>query len=91
MVWLDAAKTREELRPSLLTHRCADVMTDVEAEKGADAKTVTKCLRGKSVKVGEPGARIGYSLQGKWRWTAFAANRYSEEDLNMATAYIEGH
>ena len=91
MVWLDVGKTREELRPSRMTHRCHEVMTDAEAEKGADEKIVTKCLRGKFVSVGDPARRIGYSLNGQWRWTAFAQGRYTEEDLNMATAFIDGN
>ena len=33
-VFLDAGKTREELRPALLTHRCYDILHDLEQEKG---------------------------------------------------------
>ena len=93
-VWLDAGKTRDEtrdeLRPALLTHRCTDILEDLEREKGAEGRKVTKDLRGKNVKVGDPGTRAGYSLYGKWRWTFFATSRYSEEELEMATAFIEG-
>ena len=91
MVWLDVGKTRDELKPARMTHRCHEVMTDVEAEKGADALPVLKCLRGKFVSIGVPTRRIGYSLAGSWRWTTFATARYAEEDLNMATAFIEGN
>ena len=91
MVWLDVGETRDELRPPRMTHRCHEVMTDVEAEKGEDARAVIKCLRGKFVSIGIPSKRIGYSLSGTWRWTAFAMGRYAEEDLNMASAFIEGN
>ena len=33
MVWLDVGKTRDEMKPARMTHRCHEVMTDVEAEK----------------------------------------------------------
>ena len=55
------------------------------------AQVVLKRLRGKFVSIGVPTRRIGCSLAGSWRWTTMAAARYTQEDLDMATAFIEGN
>ena len=89
-VWLDVGKTRDELKLARLTHRCHEVMSEVESET-ADAQAVLKCLRGKFVSIGIPARRIGYSLQGEWRWTTLALSRYKKEDLDMALAFIDGN
>eukprot|EP00973_Karenia_brevis_P049447 6860386-Karenia_brevis.AAC.1 len=38
VVWLDRAKTRQELRPARLIHRMGDHLADVEREKNSDLK-----------------------------------------------------
>ena len=83
-VFLDCAKTRNEMRPALLTHRAFDVVVDIEKEQ-SNPQQVTKDMRGKTVKVGNN--RAGYSLHGSWYFTALAHNRYSESDIQMALAY----
>ena len=59
-VFLDAGKTRNELRPAVVTHRAYDVICDIEKSR-ADAGVVVKDLRGKTVLVN--GTRCGYSLR----------------------------
>lgn len=88
-MFLDAAKTRSELRPALLCHRAADILHDLEKEKGQSALIIFKDMKGKTVKVGTE--RFGYSLNGVWQWTAAAGRRYSADELYMAQAYINGH
>ena len=41
-VWCDVGKTRDEMKPSRMTHRCQDVMTNFEKEKD-DPRNVLKC------------------------------------------------
>lgn len=83
-VFLDCAKTRNEMRPALLTHRAYDVIADIEKLQ-AHPLIVTKDLRGKTIKVGAN--RVGYSLHGSFYFTHFAQQRYSESDIQMALAY----
>ena len=85
-VWLDAKKERRELRPSRLVHRIADVLDDLEHSR-PDTQPVEKILNGKFVKVA--GQRAGFSYHGAWKWTHFATQRYTAEQLDMARAYAE--
>ena len=87
MVFLDAAKTKEELRPALYTHRAFDILTEFE-QSMPDEKVIIKDMRGKCVKIAA--TRIGFSLYGEWRWTPMAVSRYDESQLDAATAYIQG-
>ena len=88
-MFLDAAKTRSELRPALLCHRASDILCDLEKERGAAGLQVFKDMRGKSLKIGSE--RVGYSLNGVWQWTTAASRRYTLDELHMAGAYINGH
>eukprot|EP00973_Karenia_brevis_P088935 12334870-Karenia_brevis.AAC.1 len=51
VVWLDRAKTRQELRPARLIHRIGDYLADVECEKNSSLN-VEKIMNGKYIKVG---------------------------------------
>ena len=93
VVFLDAAKTRSELRPSFLTHRAYDVIGDVEVSKQPPG-ILEKDMRGKTIKLklGDNAAtRLVYSLAGVWQWTAYAARPYEDDELDMMSAYINGH
>ena len=83
-VFLDAGKTRSELRPALITHRAAEVIVDLEKAQATPLEVV-KDMRGKTVKCG--GNRCGYSLQGTWQFTPWARSRYSADELDMASAF----
>ena len=87
-VWLDAAKTRDELRPARLTHRGATALSDLESKRPEDARgNVEKVMTGKQVKVA--GDVMGYSAYGQWEWTRAAHGRYDEDSLKVIKAWIE--
>ena len=88
VVLLDCGKTKEELRPALLTHRTHDIITDMEADR-QDQLPVVKCMKGKTVKVG--GNRVGYSCYGMWKFIPYASRRYDSGELEAALGYIHGH
>ena len=85
-VWLDAGKTRTELRAARVIHRVHEVVAEIEAAK-ADPGVVVKHLNGKFVTVGQ--TKACYTLQGKVRWTPWAVTRYTSEERDWATAYAE--
>ena len=87
--FLDCGKTRDELRPALLTHRAFDILVDIEKDRTPNNKEVVKDLKGKTIKVG--GSRFGYSCYGQWKWTKAATDRYDEGELDAALCYINGH
>lgn len=88
-MFLDCAKTKSELRPAMLTHRACDILSDLEKEKVDAALVLSKDMRGKSVKLGQE--RCGYSLNGIWQWTQVAVRRHSVDELQMASAYVNGY
>jgi len=85
-VWLDAKKTREELRPARVVHRITELIQEAESGK-PDPMHVEKFLNGKYVKVGDE--RAGFTCRGAWMWTQWARNRYEQEFRDMAKAYAE--
>jgi hypothetical protein len=65
--WVDMKKTNTELRPNRLTRRAAEFLQDLEDAKFAElASVVALDLHGKLVTI--KCARIGGSVQGRWRW-----------------------
>ena len=48
---------------------------------------IEKNVQGKYVTCN--GEKWGYSVRGQWRWTAKAVQALNEEDLGLATAYVE--
>ena len=88
VVWLDAAKTRDELRPARLTHRGAAALTDLESKRPDTSRgVVDKVMTGKQVKVAND--VMGYSAYGNWIWTNAASERYDVDSLNMMKAWVE--
>ena len=79
-VWLDAAKTREELAPNRMFHRVAEYLEAMNPEKN-----VEKNPKLKTVKVGAD--VIGYPRSNAWQWTEKAADHFTKEQLDMAAAY----
>eukprot|EP00973_Karenia_brevis_P005532 753406-Karenia_brevis.AAC.1 len=86
VVWLDRAKTRQELRPARLIHRMGDYLADVEREKNSSLH-VEKIVNRKYIKVG--GQKMCYSLRGAINWTSHAKTRYSDEEREIGAAYAE--
>ena len=87
-IWLDAAKTREELRPARLVHRAAEAILNLENGLSEnDRRKVEKVMSGKQVKAG--GTVMGYTYQGNWIWAQAAVTRYDSSSLEMVKAWIE--
>ena len=70
-VWLDAKKTRTELKPNRMTHKVNEILETFEGERTEGTQTVSKDLAKKCVKVGT--VVMGYSSGQQWKWTAEAA------------------
>ena len=87
-IWLDARKTRNELRPSRLTHKAFDTLLILEGEKHPDVQppAFVKDMRGKMVKLGTK--TYGMVYFGQWKWLQAATDRYTNEDLEWATAVV---
>jgi hypothetical protein len=85
-VWLDAKKTRSELRPNRMTHRIHEMLEQFEAEQD-EIKIVVKNLNTKDVKTG--GALMGFCRANAWQWTKAARDRYTPEQREFAGSYAE--
>jgi chaperonin cofactor prefoldin len=89
-VWLDAKKTRSEMRPNRMTHRIHECLEQFEAEYSenhAVGKAVTKNLNMKNVQTG--GILMGFCKAGAWHWTKAAKERYTEDQIELAKSYAE--
>ena len=85
-IWLDAKKSRTEMKPARLVHRIAQVLTDFEDAR-ADKQPVEKNMIGKNVR--NASGQLGWSRAGIWIWTAVAKARYTVEQLDIAKSYAE--
>ena len=85
-VWLDAKKTKSELKRNIKTHRVHEVLEQFEAAR-EDTQPVTKDLSKKCVKIGNK--VMGFSHGSEWKWTDEPAKRFSASQLEMAKAYAE--
>ena len=85
-IWLDAKKSRTEMKPARLVHRIAQVLTDFE-EARADKQPIEKNMVGKNVR--NASGQLGWSRAGVWIWTAIAKARYTVEQLDIAKSFAE--
>ena len=85
-IWLDAAKTKAELRPARLIHRAFTAVTEEEATQPVKME-VEKNMKGKQLKVGRDIA--AFTLNGQLKWTSFAKNRYGSEKCEILRAWVE--
>ena len=85
-IWLDAAKTRAELKPARIIHRAYTAITEQEKDQ-TEPKTIEKNLRGKQIKTGN--IVLAFTLNGQLKWTAAARARYTEETCEMLAGWIE--
>lgn len=74
-VWLDAARTKAELRPVRALHRAADVLQDIEAAR-PDRLAITREVGGRSVSAG--GHRVFQVAKDQLIWTPAGTRRYAE-------------
>ena len=88
LIWLDAAKTRDELAPARLVRRAAEALIELESNRPqSERKEVTKVLSGKQVKLG--GQVVCYSANANLMWTEMAKERYDAPSLDMVKAWAE--
>ena len=85
-VWLDAKKSRAEMKPARLVHRITQVLQDFEDSK-PDKQALEKNMIGKNVRI--PAGQLGWSRAGAWIWTNLAKTRYTTEQLDIAKSYAE--
>ena len=85
-VWLDAKKSRAEMKPARLVHRIAQVLQDFEDGR-PDTQALEKNMVGKNVRI--PAGQLGWSRAGVWIWTGLAKARYTTEQLDIAKSYAE--
>lgn len=79
--WLDAKKTKQELRPARMVHRACEVLQSYEDSK------IHKAVLSKNMidkKVLRNGVAVGASRYGKWMWTEEGAQHYTEEQRKHA-------
>ena len=84
---LDVKKSRAELRPARITHRVTEMIEEMEKAEQTPLP-VTKRMNGKYVEVGVRNT-VGQVRNGAWTWTAFAKDRYTEEQLKVAKTFAE--
>ena len=88
VLWLDAAKTRDELRPARLVHRAATAIENMENKfPEPDRLAVEKVMNGKQVKAG--GKVMLHTYRGNWQWSSDAADRYKPDQMQMVTGWNE--
>ena len=80
-VWFDIAKTRDEMRPAILTHRGAAQLESLECSR-EDKIEVKKTIGSRQVHLGLMLA--GWVSAGQWEWANFAKSRYNAEELQSS-------
>jgi len=86
VVWIDARKDRAELRPGRIIHRCQDVVSDIELQKGTGAE-VTKCLMRRIGFVA--GNKAFYTVRGELKITEWGKQRYNDDEQLMVKGFAE--
>ena len=92
VAWMDAQKTRKELRPARIIHRLFDTMCFHEDEKKVgDPQPKIKFSKDLGAKRIEcAGVHYAWSLRGHVLWADAAKSRYSEAKLAYFVEYAEG-
>ena len=86
LIWLDAKKSRSEMKPARLVHRITQVLQDFENAM-PQPQVLEKNMMGKTVR--SPAGQLGWSRSGTWIWTGLAKARYSAEQLDIAKSWAE--
>ena len=85
-IWLDAAKTKAELKPARIIHRAYTALSEQEKEV-SEPQQLEKNLKGKQIKMGK--LVLAYSLYSELKWTTAAKERYGPENCEILKAWIE--
>ena len=87
-IWLDAAKTRAELKPARIIHRAFTALSEEEKELD-EPKELEKNLRGKQIKLKGGNTVLAYTLNSELKWTNAAKQRYGDEQCDVLQAWIQ--
>ena len=88
LVWLDARKTRLELKPARIIHRAAQMLADFEgALAPASQLEITKMMAAKYLC--NNNGRILYTLRGKIFWAPEGVARYTAEQRDIVAGFAE--
>jgi hypothetical protein len=85
-IWLDARKTRVEMKPARLTHRAHEFIQGILAEK-TPVVTPVKDLMGKRVSVA--GAVVCFTATGQLRTTQALALHLTAEEISQLKGWAE--
>ena len=84
--WLDVVRSREELRPSRMTHRAAACLKELLSGKEGDHGEITKNLRWKAVYLGQPARRMFWVVDGRFEASEAAKSILSPEEVGFVQA-----
>ena len=84
--WLDVVRSREELRPSRMTHRAAACLKELLSGKEGDHGEITKNLRWKAVYLGQPARRMFWVVDGRLEASEAAKSILSPEEVVFVQA-----
>ena len=88
LIWLDARKTRLEMKPARVIHRAAQMLTDFEANRVQGGELlVNKNMAAKFLF--NNNGRILYTLKGKLLWAPEGLARYDAEQRNIVEGFAE--
>ena len=85
-IWLDAAKTKAELKPARLIHRAMTALTEQEKDR-QDRQDLEKVMKGKQVKMGR--TVLAFTLNSELKWTTAAKERYGEDQCDLMRGWCE--
>ena len=88
LVWLDARKTRLEMKPARVIHRAAQMLSDFEGNRVQGGELlVNKNMAAKFLF--NTNGRILYTLRGKVLWAPEGLARYDAEQRNIVEGFAE--
>eukprot|EP00973_Karenia_brevis_P013442 1825803-Karenia_brevis.AAC.1 len=87
-VWLDAVKTRDELKPQRTLSRAAEYIQDIESGR-PDKVEITARSNGKFVDCNL--GKLGFTCKAQWVWSKLAEARYTANELQIGKDYADGH
>ena len=88
LVWLDARKTRLEMKPARVIHRAAQMLSDFESNRTqGEELLVNKNMAAKFLFNSR--GRILYTLRGKVLWAPEGMARYDADQRNIVEGFAE--
>ena len=87
-VWLDLAKSREEMLPARTVHRLHDVLQNQIEPQLQTPIELKKVLNGKQIKTKDD-VLVAWTIKGEIQWSVFAKGRYDATQRQLAAAHAE--